>query len=461
MTIPTNEALAASGATPVAAAALPPALHVSTDTRTLAPGDTFVALRGESYDGHRFLGEALARGASALVVSERAALPEGAAALVVSDTTAALLAFAGVARKRAGVRVIAVTGSAGKTTTKALLAQLLEHSGLGTVAATPANENNEIGVAKLFLDLPPNAELVVVEFGARHPGDIATLARAVRPDVGVLTNVGDAHLEIMGSPEQLAETKWGLFATGARAVLNRDDAVSRERAASLERPPDWFAARESDEPLLRTGERITVVAGRERLTVSGADGMRSFPIECRLPGDHNRANLAAALAGALALGADPALLAPAVAALELPAGRYERLRLGTLDMIYDAYNASMSGTLATLGSFAAEPAGRRIAVLGGMAELGENAAQMHERVGAAAARSGIDVLLAGGDFVEALERGARAAGLPAERIVRFAQNGDAVAWLREHARAGDLVLLKGSRKYKLEEIRDALRAVYA
>ena len=130
-------------------------------------------------------------------------------------------------------------------------------------------------------------------------------------------------------------------------------------------------------------------------------------------------------------------------------------------MIYDAYNASMSGTLATLGSFAREPAARRVAVLGGMAELGADAASMHERVGAAAAAAGLALLLVGGDFVAELERGARAAGFPAEATLRYRSNAEAIALLRERARPGDLMLLKGSRKYKLEEIREGLRAVYA
>ncbi|HMD01845.1 MAG TPA: UDP-N-acetylmuramoyl-tripeptide--D-alanyl-D-alanine ligase [Candidatus Baltobacteraceae bacterium] len=461
MKISRDDALAAAGGEAFDVAALPAFWEFSTDSRTLQPGQVFVALRGATFDGHAFVPEALARGAAALVVDDRSALPEGTPALAVRDTTLALLAFGGVARAQSRAKVVAITGSAGKTTTKALLAQLLEHTGFGTVAATVANENNEIGVAKLLLGVPGDAAAIVAELGARHFGEIETLVRAVRPDVGILTNVGDAHLEIMGSPERLAETKWGLFATGAQAVLNLDDATSRARAAGLRPNPEWFGARERvpDEQL--PGGRETLIVGRRRLVVRGPSGVASFAVDCRLAGAHNLSNLAAAAAGALALGVPPEQVAAAAGELALPAGRYERLRIGEIELIYDAYNASMSGTLATLGSFALESGGRRIAVLGGMAELGPQAAAMHERVGAAAAECGLALLLLGGEFANDFERGARAAGFPPERLLTFRANGEAIALLRERARPGDLVLLKGSRKYKLEEIREGLRAVYA
>jgi UDP-N-acetylmuramoyl-tripeptide--D-alanyl-D-alanine ligase len=180
-----------------------------------------------------------------------------------------------------------------------------------------------------------------------------------------------------------------------------------------------------------------------------------------LPGEHNLANLAAALALAWALGADPAALAAAVPALRLPPGRYERRHVGALDVIYDAYNASAGGMLATLRSFGGESAPRKIAVLGSMAELGPDAARMHREVGAAAATAGLAALLAGGDFAADLARGAREGGLAPERIVTFADNGAALAWLRANAQPGDLVLLKASRRYKLEEILAGLEAAHA
>jgi len=457
-TVSTADAIAVSGALARDTRGLPARLRFSTDTRTLQPGDVYVALIGATYDGHAYVAEALGRGAAAVVVSDSDAVPAGAPALVVADTKAAYLAFGALARNASAARFISITGSTGKTTTKALLAQILERASAGRVVATPANENNEIGVAKLLLALPPDAAFVVVEHGARHAGDIEPLARATRPEVAVLTNVGEAHLEIMGSREALAETKWGIFATGPRGVLNARDAVSLERAARLALSPTWFAV--SDEPVdPRAAGPLLVLDEARRMSVRARPGGAAevFAADLRLPGAHNRENAAAAAAAALALGCDPALVAASLGDLTLPAGRYERITLGDYALVYDGYNASLTGSLATLASFAREPAGRRIALLSSMAELGPEAAGMHARVGAAAAE-GSDVLLVGGDFAEDLARGARERGMDPARIVPFASNAAAVTWLRANARAGDLILIKGSRRYRLEEVVAGLRA---
>ena len=462
MNVPAEEAIAACGARVLGADALPAMLHFATDTRTLAPGDAFVALRGERFDGHDYVREALARGASALVVDDPDVVPGGAPALLVENTTQAYLSFAGVARRHSRARVVAITGSAGKTTTKAFLAQILERTVEGSVFATPANENNEIGVAKLFLGLPAEAAYVVVEFGARHPGEIEPLARVAQPEVAVLTNIGEAHLEIMGSREQLAQTKWGIFATGGLRVLAADDAMSIEMAAAEDAPTLWFAAREAfaGAAAAPTGRSI-LLSGREQL-VARADGIvHACETDVRVAGEHNLGNVAAAAAAAVALGVDLSAVAAALRTLELPKGRYERIVCGDFALLYDAYNASRSGMLATLASFARERATRRIAVLGSMAELGETAAAMHAEAGAAAASARVDVLLVGGDFAADLARGAREAGLAAAKIVPFASNAEALAWLRKEIRPDDLVLLKASRRYKFEEIRDGLRALAA
>jgi len=461
MRVTAAEALAATGGS-LPAGPLPELFAVSTDSRTLAAGDAFLALRGERYDGHDFLVAALARGAACAIVTDPSRVPRGTAALVVPDTTVAYLALAGVARRHFAAGVAAVTGSAGKTTTKALLAQVLESVAPGRVTATPANENNEIGVAKLLLAVPPQSAYVVIEFGARREGEIVPLAEAARPHVAVLTNVGDAHLEIMGSHERLAQTKWGIFRTGASAVLSVADATSRERAPGLASPVFWAALEgEGLDVPLRPSDALVRLYGRERLEVVSDNGHASYATLVTVDGDHNRRNAVSAAAAALALGVSAAAIARAFEGVGLPKGRYERVALGDFEAIYDAYNASMSGTLATLASFALEAAPRRIAVLGSMAELGPDAAAMHARVGAAAAGSGLSALLVGGDFASDLARGAREAGFPESGIVSFVANDDAVAWLRARACAGDLVLLKGSRRYRLEEILSGLQASHA
>ncbi len=457
MKLPFDVAVRATGARVFDAERAPHAVRISTDTRALNPGDVFLALRGERYDGHAYTAHAVASGAAALVVDRESARVAGVTTLLVADTLAAYMALGAAARERFLGRVTAITGSTGKTTTKVLLAQLLERRYAARVLAAPANENNEIGVAKLLLAASNEAhDVLVVEMGARKYGDVAALVAIARPHLGILTNVGDAHLEIMGSRERLEETKWGLFSGGASAVLNLSDEASRRRAPSLAAPARWFFAGESV-PELASGDLCAVI-GRERLLVAQAAAAPvTRALDVRLPGAHNRANLAAAIAAGLELGIALDAIVAAVPGLTLPQGRFERIALARgPQLVYDAYNASAAGTIAALDAFADEPASRRIAVLGGMAELGDEAATLHERVGAHAAGI-VDWLLAGGELASALASGAERAGLPRQRIVRYATNHDAAAWLREHARHDDLVLLKGSRRYQLEEIVEELR----
>lgn len=455
MRLPTNDAIAALGGTVVNREYLPATIAVSTDTRAIRPSETFLALRGERFDGHRFIAEAVAGGASAVIVDTPSALPDGQAGVVVADTLAAYLALGGLARERVRGPVVAITGSTGKTTTKAFAVRALEAVGR-SVTATPENENNEIGVAKFLLSLEDGDErVVIVELGARKYRDIEPLVAAARPDIGVLTNIGEAHLEIMGSLERLADTKWGLFASGAQAVLNLADETSLARAATLPQTPMWSGIDAQRPP---DGARGVIVRVDDVLAIADGD-VRALPLHVDVPGDHNRRNLAAALAAAWAAGVDPAAVTAAAPHFDLPHGRYERMQIaGGPAVIYDAYNASMSGALATLAAFARErvPA-RRIVVLGSMAELGAEAPSMHERVGAAAAAAA-DIVLVGGAFADSLAAGAQSAGLAAGALIAYQTNDDAIAWLREHARSDDTVLLKGSRMYRMEQIVAGLSA---
>ncbi len=454
MRLPTNDAIAALGGTVLHREHLPATIAISTDTRAIRPSQTFLALRGERFDGHRFVAQAVANGASAAIVDDAGTLPEGSAGIVVRDTLRAYLALARVARARLRGPVVAITGSTGKTTTKVFLARVLTAANRAATAS-PENENNEIGVSKFLLGLDDADERVaIVEMGARKYRDIDVLVEAAQPDVAVLTNVGDAHLEIMGSRERLAETKWGIFSSGARAVLNLADAVAQARAATLGRPPLWFGIDAERPP---AGQAAVVVRLEDILVVG--EETRVIPFQLDVPGDHNRRNLAAALAAAAALGVDLAAVAAAEPRFVTPAGRYERIAMpGGIALIYDAYNASTAGALATLATFAQEPGLRRIAVLGSMAELGPEAPDMHAQVGAAAAEAA-DIVLVGGAFSDDLAAGARAAGIEAHALVPYEDNDHAIAWLRTNAHAGDVVLLKGSRMYRMEQIVAGLQAV--
>ncbi|HVN69618.1 MAG TPA: UDP-N-acetylmuramoyl-tripeptide--D-alanyl-D-alanine ligase [Candidatus Binatia bacterium] len=460
MSLPLEIAIAATGARLHDAAAAPERVRATTDTRTLEAGDTFVALHGERFDGHDFVAEAARRGAAMLVVDRPDRAVAGVATAIVADTKAAYMALAGAARALFRGRVVAITGSAGKTTTKELLAALLVAKYGERVAATPENENNEIGVSKLLLAAANESnDVVIAELGARRFGDIAALVEIVRPQLGILTNVGEAHLEIMGSRRRLEETKWSLFALGARAILNARDEVSRRRAGSLAHPPVWFAGDLNAIEHPSGLEPLIAFDGATRLVRRDRGATIEYEVDVRLPGLHNRANLAAAVAGALELGVAVDEIVRRIPCARLPHGRYDRIALaGGVALIYDAYNANASGTIAALDAFAAETAGRRIAVLAGMAELGEESAALHERVGEHAAGSVDLLLLVQGEHAGDLASGAERGGLGTERIVRIETNADAARWLREHARPDDVVLLKGSRKYKLEEIVEELRS---
>ena len=458
MRVPLELAVSATRAKLVDRNAAPSSLRVCTDTRGLAPGDTFLALRGERFDGHDFAAEAVRRGAAMLVIDDERRRVAGTAAMIVDETKAAYMALAAAARGLFEGSVIAITGSAGKTTTKAFLTELLAAPFAGRVLAAPRNENNEIGVSKLVLELSNSEhDVAVVEMGARHYGDVAVLVEIARPQFGILTNVGEAHVAIMGSRARLEETKWALFSRGARAVLNAADPVSRRRAPSLGSVPHWFGADLSSLESSASLDVLTAFAGPNRLVHRHGERTVELEVAVRVPGEHNRGNLAAAVAGAIELGVAPERLIDAIARVRLPEGRYDRIPIaGGIALIYDAYNANASSMIAALDAFAVEAAARRIAVLASMAELGGESKALHERVGERAAAF-VDVLVLRGEHATDVARGARRAGLDAERIVRVETNAQAVAWLREHARADDVVLLKGSRKYKLEEIVEELR----
>jgi UDP-N-acetylmuramoyl-tripeptide--D-alanyl-D-alanine ligase len=459
MKLSLERALHATGAMLYDGEAAPDAVRISTDTRTMEAGDTFLALHGEHYDGHDFVGEALARGAAMLILDRAAARVSGTPTMLVDQTQRAYMALAGAARELFGGHVVGITGSTGKTTTKALMAQLLSSRYRDRILAAPANENNEIGVSKLLLNASNELhDVLVVEMGARRYGDVASLVEIARPQLGILTNVGDAHVEVVGSRERLAETKWALFARGARAVLNADDEVSCRRSPTLPHPPHWFVALHTDGRMedYANCATLTALIG-DRLFHRKGNKTQELTVDVRVPGLHNRSNLAAAIAGALELGASLDRIGSDVGQVVLPEGRYERISVDGLRLIYDAYNANASGTIAALDAFADESGTRRIAVLASMAELGDESEMLHERVGEHAARR-VDVLLVQGEFARALVRGAQRGGLAQERIVDVATNSHAAAWLRQHAGRDDVVLLKGSRKYKLEEIVEELRA---
>lgn len=441
----------ASGARPLAD--VPARFVPSTDSRTLQAGETFVCLRGQNFDGHDHIAQAVSRGAVAVVADDRAKAVATVPVVVVDDVKAAYLAGAAAARKAYGGQVIAVTGSTGKTTTKEFVTQIL-----GTrrrVLATPLNENNELGVAKVCFQMDERSEIAVLEFGARHPGEIAQLVAIAKPDIGILTNVGEAHLEFFRDQEELARTKFALVSGGARAVLSAADAWSRMLAAQAGIDAHAMWVRLVGDPTMNgiMLEAGVPSGGKVAVTMAASHAFAGW----RLFGEHHlRDALAAAAAAILAGLTFEDALAP-LGELRLPAGRFQSHHAPCgATVVYDAYNASPSSMQHALRSFGDMPARRHIAVLGSMAELGAQAPRYHEEVGAAAARSGADMLYAGGEFAQAIAQGARDAGMAAEQVTVFSDNASALESLRRLVVAGDCVLLKGSRIQRLEEILEGL-----
>jgi UDP-N-acetylmuramoyl-tripeptide--D-alanyl-D-alanine ligase len=431
------------------------ALHgVSTDSRSTAPGDVFFALRGENFCGNRFVGDALARGATLAVARADVPVeaPPGAPIVLVDDPLRALGALAAEYRSRLSASVVGITGSAGKTTTRELVRQLL--AGEGEMTCAEKSFNNAVGVPLTILRASRETRFLLCEVGTSAPGEIRALTRIVRPDVAVVTNVVPAHLEGLGSLEGIAREKAALVGgmrPGGVAVLNAQD--PRVRAMAPEGRPTVLYGDVEDAHV-----RISW-APRPRgglLEVSTRSGER-HRVKLPFPGRHNAQNAAAALATCFALGVPLERAVPRLAAATLPPRRQQVLRIGDFEVIDDAYNANPASVKAAIDVLAAMPSGRKIVVLGGMHELGPRSASLHGGIGTYAAARDVDLLLTVGALAEPAVRAARAAGLSADRARACADVDGAARLLLLKLRAGDHVLVKASRSERLERLVDALR----
>ena len=443
MTLDLAEAAAVMGA-----AGNPPAVQVSgwsVDTRTQNSGDVFFALRGPNFDGHNFVNAALEKGAAAAVVDH----PTGAAGeLVVSDTLAALQQLAAWARVHWGGRVIGVTGSAGKTTTKDAIAHVLA-VGL-SVGKTIGNFNNHVGVPLSILRLPDEAQLAVLEMGMNHAGEIRELAGMARPEIGVVTNVGYAHMESFDSIEGIARAKGelieGLPADGV-AVLNADDPRVRRMGDTHPGRSVTFGFSESADV-----QACAVEYGEtgSRFRALGVD------FETGLVGRHAVMNLLAAIAVARVCDIPAVQLAAPVRTFTTGKMRGERLEHDGIVIWNDCYNSNPEAARSMLDVLHGTPAKRRIAVLGEMLELGRAADELHREVGRYAAKLGIDFLIGVRGNAHAMIDAAVGAGLPESAAFFFEESGEAGAFVKKVARAGDAVLFKGSRGVAVERAMERL-----
>lgn len=442
----------AAGARSIAGVGPAAVTGVATDSRTLAPGSLFVALRGERYDGHDFLVAARERGAVAAVVDakgEAKALAAGLPLLVVPDTLRALGDMANAVRLTRSEPVVAVGGSNGKTTTKELIAAALGVR--GAVHRTRGNLNNLIGLPLTLLEWPASTWAAVIEAGMNMPGELARLTDIAAPTLGILTVIGPEHLEGLGTVENVARAEGELFLhlpEHATCVVNADDELIESICVPL------------------AGKRRQVSFGHDALAdvqvlSQRSEGVgqvvelrierRKVEISLPLAGAHNATNAAGAAAVAWALGLTDGEIARGLAAVTVPGSRMRIVRdtprgVSVLDDTYNANPQSMKAAFAALSSLAS---GRKLAVLGDMFELGAGAPGLHREVGEAAARSGITHVLALGPCAEETAMGARAGGASG---VAYADVESLVGALDELLVRGDWLVVKGSRGMRMERV---------
>lgn len=429
-------------------------LHgVCTDTRVLSKGVLFVALSGPNFDGNQFAQAAIAKGASALLLGGdlaelevlRRELPSDVALLHHPDPRRALSDLGAWHRSRLNIPVIGVTGSCGKTTTKNMLVELL--SNVRRVVGSPSSFNNDIGVPHTLFLADEETEVLVVEMGTNHPGEIAGLCRTARPNAAILTNIGASHLEGLHSVEGVAREKGDLIACLPQSgfmVLGADCPwTAQMRSLSAARATTFSVDGEGD----LNATNVWFHAAGTTFRLNGHEV--TFP----LLGLHNVQNLLAALAACLGVGVKLEEILPFVSELSGSRRRLEKKTVGALTLLDDTYNAnpeSANASVRVLAGFHGH--GRRVFVLGDMLELGDLAAELHHGVGQKVAEAGIDLLIVVGELTRATAAGAREGGLPKEHIVHYPTLESALVEIPELVKDGDIVLVKGSRAMGLERL---------
>jgi UDP-N-acetylmuramoyl-tripeptide--D-alanyl-D-alanine ligase len=419
----------------------------SIDSRTVGPSQLFFAVKGERLDGHDFVEQALEKGAVAAVVrrNQLGRYPKKARLLAVDDTRVALQTLATAVRKLWGKPLIAVTGSAGKTTTKEAIAHVL--SARFRVLKSEGNFNNHFGLPLMLLKLEPEYDVAVIEMGMSHAGEIRALAKIAQPEIGVVTNVAPVHLEFFDSLAGIARAKYELVESlpaSGTAVLNADDDYVSQFGRGFKGQVVMY------------GTRATADVRAEEIQSQGREGVEFDVVvggvreHARVPlvGEHNVLNALAAVAVGLERGLKPSEAVTALATLAPADKRGQVLQVGNITVINDCYNSNPKALDAMVDALAAMAAKRRIVVAGEMLELGPAGEAMHREAGQHIAGRKIDVLLGVRGLAEAMVGAAKQAGIRAEFVPAAEEAGE---WLAHEARDGDVVLLKASRGVKLEK----------
>jgi UDP-N-acetylmuramoyl-tripeptide--D-alanyl-D-alanine ligase len=440
----------------------PAVRRVCTDSRDVRPGDLFIALKGDHFDGHAFVEKAIRQGAVAAVVNETFQLssPKTGGAvprlLPVPDPLVAYQDLAAAHRRRFEIPVVAVTGSNGKTTTKEMVARVLAER--WTTLKTEANFNNQIGVPQTLLRLSARHQAAAIEMGVDAPGQTTRLAEITHPTVGLITNIGPDHLEFFGTLEISAASKGELLdflPKDGVAVLNADDAFFPSLVARAHCPVVSFGLSKTAQ--VRADQISSGGGGTSfRLLIPGQ--RRGAPVRLRTHGSHNVLNALAAVAVGHGLGLTTTAIVRGLSKFRPATMRSEVHRLRDMTVINDCYNANPASMRAAIDLLVGLQVGHRtIAVLGDMLELGVSAEALHREVGRHVAAQGVSELIACGTLGRKISEGAIAAGMAAARIHDTADAMEAVGIVTNLVRAGDVVLVKGSRGMRMERVVDALK----
>ncbi len=436
-----------------------PVAGLSTDSRTLEPGQVFVALAGENFDGHHHAAEALDKGALAVVAGRELESRADSRALRVPDTLRALGDLARALRKRQALRVAVVTGSNGKTGTKEMLASILRLSD-EHLLATKGNFNNLVGLPLTIFGLENEARLAVLEMGMNHFGELSRLTEIAEPDVAIITTIGPAHLEFFGTVAQVARAKGELFAglkESALAVVNADEPLIVGQARRFSGNKLYFGGGPQAQVRIEALRSRGLDGMEFRLHGPGAEKGRS--VRLKLLGAHNSRNALGAAAAALAKGSAWDRLVAGLAAVESFPGRLSVLttRRG-LKVLDDSYNANPASVAAGLKVLAeVKTRGPKGAILGDMGELGASEGALHRKMGRLAARLGLDFLALVGPKSSQTARAARRAGFPGGSVAEFATPEEAADWVGREQSKNSTVLIKGSRSSHLERAVEYLK----
>ena len=423
-------------------------LGACNDTRELQPGQLFVALQGVR-DGNDFVPSAMAAGAAAALCTRRMG---DYPAIYVSDTRTALGDIARGERQRLGMKVVGITGSVGKSTTKEMVAQVL--GGTFRTEKTPVNHNNDIGMPMAILAMPEDTQVAVLEMGMNHFREMAYLSSIARPDVALILNIGTMHIENLGTMEGIRQAKFEIvegMGPAGELVLNGDDTMLRNLPDMLRQKVTYFG-KDSDCAVRCLDARQE----EETLCFRVETRDTSFPVEIHLEGLHFVPDAMAAVSVGLLLGVPPQTITEQLKKFRNLSGRQEILQVGGYTIIKDCYNAgpeSMAAALQVLGA----KHGRRIAVLGDMLELGTSAQAEHYRIGRLAVES-TDMVLAYGPNAPRVRSGCITGGMPDSRCSAFQDKDELLSALRRFARPGDVILFKGSHGMHMETVLEAFLA---